>query len=143
MLQMPEMLAVIEHQKSKRFLGEDIRAGIMEQEVKLWASELSEAACPKEIRVGEPNILFCLMLLYIEYSCFLVTCFETVFVGGWVKQIFARTYELLDSKFWGTPPSVAPPTKIEFVWPTQPHICSAAYIQIKSLSLFTTLTISL
>ena len=30
--------AVIEHQKSKCFLGEDIRAGVMEQ-VKLWARE--------------------------------------------------------------------------------------------------------
>ena len=55
--------AVIEHQKSKCFLGEDIGAGVMEQEVKLWVRSY-----PKEIRVGEPNILCCLRLLYIEYS---------------------------------------------------------------------------
>ena len=34
--------AVIEHQKFKRFLGEDIRAGIMEQEVKLGRTKLSK-----------------------------------------------------------------------------------------------------
>jgi hypothetical protein len=27
-------------------------------------------------------------LLYIEYPWFPVTCYETVFVSGWVKQIF-------------------------------------------------------
>jgi hypothetical protein len=32
-----------------------------------------------------------LRLLYIEYPWFSATCFETVFVSGWVKQIFART----------------------------------------------------
>jgi hypothetical protein len=32
-----------------------------------------------------------LRLLYIEYPWFPVTCFETVFVSGWVKQNFART----------------------------------------------------
>ena len=52
---MPEMLAVIEHQKSKRFLGEDIRAGVMEQEVKLWASELSEAI---QKRLEWENLIF-------------------------------------------------------------------------------------
>ena len=67
-------------------------------------------AIPKEIRVGEPNILCCLRLLYLEYSWFPVTCFETVFVGGWVKQIFARTYEPLNSKFGGTPPTCSFPT---------------------------------
>jgi hypothetical protein len=41
--------------------------------------------------------------------------FETVFVGGWVKQIFTRTYEPLNSKFGGTPLPVAPPPRIEFV----------------------------
>jgi hypothetical protein len=55
--------AVIEHQKSKSFLGEDIRAGVMEHELN-WG----ERSHPKEIRVGEPNILCCLRLLYIEYS---------------------------------------------------------------------------
>jgi hypothetical protein len=34
--------AVIEHQKSKRFLGEDIRAGVMEQEVKLGRAKPSK-----------------------------------------------------------------------------------------------------
>ena len=34
--------AVIEHQKFKRFLGEDIRAGVMEQEVKLGRTKLSK-----------------------------------------------------------------------------------------------------
>jgi hypothetical protein len=32
-------------------------------------------------------------------------------VGGLVKQIFARTYEPLDSKFGGTPPTCSSPTK--------------------------------
>jgi hypothetical protein len=34
--------AVIEHQKCNRFLGEDIRAGVMEQGVKLWRAKLSK-----------------------------------------------------------------------------------------------------
>ena len=102
--------AVIEHQKSKCFLGEDIRAG-----GNGTGKIVGEGSYPKEIRVGEPNILCCLRLLYIEYSLFPVTCFETVFVGGWVIQIFARTYEPLDSKLGGAPPPVAPPTRIEFV----------------------------
>jgi hypothetical protein len=29
---------------------------------------VGEGSYPKEIRVGEPNILCCLRLLYIEYS---------------------------------------------------------------------------
>ena len=41
---MPEMLSLSnnEHKKSKRFLGEEIRAGIMEQEVKLGRAKLSK-----------------------------------------------------------------------------------------------------
>jgi hypothetical protein len=60
--------------------------------------------------------------------------FEIAFVGGWVKQILARTYEPLDSNFGEHPLPVAPPTRIEFVWSTQQHIYSATYIQIESLS---------
>jgi hypothetical protein len=54
-----------------------------------------------------------------------VTCFETIFVGGWVKKIFARTYEPLNSKFGGHPLPVASPPGIEFVWPhpTTPLFC--------------------
>jgi hypothetical protein len=86
--------------------------GVMEQEVKLGRAKL-----PKRDWVGEPNILWCLRLLYIEYSWFPVTCFETVFVGDWVKQIFARTYEPLNSKFGGTPPICS--------FPTQNRVCLA------------------
>ena len=37
-------------------------------------------------------------------------------VGGWVKQVFAKTYEPLNSKFGGTPLPVAP---------TQNRVCLA------------------
>jgi hypothetical protein len=74
---------------------------VQDWDVKLVRAKLSK----------RDNILCCLRLLYIEYSWFPVTCFETVVVGGWVKQIFARTCEPLNSKFGGTLPTCSSPTQ--------------------------------
>jgi hypothetical protein len=54
-------------------------------------------------------------------------------VGGWVKQVFAKTYEPLNSKFGGTPLTCGPHPESSLSGPTQPHLYSTTYIQIKSL----------
>jgi hypothetical protein len=80
--------------------------GVMEQEVKL-----GRAIYPKEIRVGEPNILCCPRLLYIEYPWFPVICFETVFVGGWVgetnlcQNLRASKFKILGDRIFLAPPN--------------------------------------
>jgi hypothetical protein len=62
MLQMPEMLSL--SIKYPNFSGRGHTC---------WGNGtggkiVGEGSYPKEVRVGEPNILCCLRLLYIEYS---------------------------------------------------------------------------
>jgi hypothetical protein len=58
--------AVIEHQKYKRFLGEDSRPSYFpHKSLTCWGNGKegkfgASKGSPKEIRVGEPNILSCL-----------------------------------------------------------------------------------
>jgi hypothetical protein len=64
-------------------------------------------------------------------------------VGGLEKQIFARTYEPLNSKFGGHSLPVAPPPRIEFVWhhPTTTffttYIQTRKYMHAETLALLT------
>jgi hypothetical protein len=97
----PEMLSLIEHQKYKRFLGEDSRPSYFpRRSLTCWGNgkegKIGERETPRK-RLGWENLIFFaasnanLRLLYIEYPRFPVTCFETIFVSAWLKQIFART----------------------------------------------------
>jgi hypothetical protein len=109
--------ALIEHKKSKCFLGEDHQTLKFSSQItytcwgngtggKIGASE----AIQKRLE-WENLIFFAGYYILSVHDSHAVTCFETVFVGGLVKQIFAITYEPLDSKFGGTPPTCSSPTK--------------------------------
>jgi hypothetical protein len=67
-------------------------------------------------------------LLYIEYPWFPVTCFETVFVSGWVNKSLPELRASRFKLFWGTPPSSRTQNRVclaflQFSHPTTPLFC--------------------
>ena len=92
----PELLSLIEHQKYNFFLGEDYRPSyFLHKSLTCWRDGKEDKIGASEAtqkRLEWENLIFIaasnanLRVLYIEYPRFPVTCFETVFVSGWVNK---------------------------------------------------------